>query len=89
MKKKIALILVLYVMATILCGCSSSYEEANTNPNYCFGKGYFTVIKEWDGGINFPLERIVYANDTGVMYYIFTDGYTSGITPLHNADGTL
>ena len=88
MKKKIALILVLCAMATVLCSCSSSYEEANTNDPANFGTGYFTTIKQWGGGLE-PLERIVYANDTDVMYYNFLKGYSGGITPLYNADGTL
>ena len=89
MKKKIHLVLVLCVMAIMLCSCSSSYEEANTNPDNYFSKGYFTIIKSWDGGIDYPTEYIVYANDTGVMYYIFLGGHNGGITPLYNADGTL
>ena len=86
MKKKIALILVLCAVATVLCSCSSaSYEEAKTNP---INNGYFTIIKEWGDTLH-SVERIVYANDTGVMYYIFSKGYQGGITPLYNADGTL
>lgn len=68
---------------------STSYDEAKTSDMYAFSDGYFTVIKEWDGGINFPLEQIVYSNDTGVMYYVFLGSNSSGITPLYNADGTL
>lgn len=90
MKKKIALILILCIAVTMLCSCSSSsYEEANTNPNNYFSKGYFTVIKSWDGGLDYPTEHIVYANDTKVMYYVFHGNHTGGITPLYNADGTL
>lgn len=89
MKKKVALILVLCVMAAMLCGCSSSYEEANIFNVKNFGAGYFTTIKEWKGGVDYPYERIIYANDTGVMYYIFLHGQSGGITPLYNADGTL
>lgn len=89
MKKKIALILILCIAATVLCSCSSSYEEANTNPDNYFSKGYFTVIKSWDGGADYPTEHIVYANDTKVMYYVFRGNHTGGITPLYNADGTL
>lgn len=90
MKKKIALILVLCTIVTVLCSCSStSYDEAKISDTYAFSNGYFTVIKEWDGGVNFPLEQIIYANDTGVMYYVYAYGYRGGITPLYNADGTL
>ena len=78
-------------MATMLCSCSplSSYEEANTNNPDDFSAGYFTTIKQWGGGVDYPFERIVYANDTGVMYYIFTNAHNGGMTPLYNADGTL
>lgn len=89
MKKKIALILVLCIMTAMLCGCATSYEEANTNPDNYFSKGYFTMIKSWDGGIDYPTEYIVYANDTKVMYYVFRQAHAGGITPLYNADGTL
>lgn len=89
MKKKIALVLVLCVITIMLCSCSSSYEEANTNPDNYFSKGYFTIIKSWDGGVDYPTEYIVYANDTNVMYYVFLGHYCGGITPLYNADGTL
>ena len=89
MKKKIALILVLCIMTAMLCGCSSiPYDEAKTSDTYTFSNGYFTVIKEWGETFN-TIERIVYANDTGVMYYIFRSNHFGGITPLYNADGTL
>ena len=90
MKKKIALILVLCTLVAVLCSCSSiSYDEAKVSDTHAFSNGYFTVIKEWDGGVNLPLERIIYANDTGVMYYVYAYNYYGGITPLYNADGTL
>ena len=89
MKKKIILILILCIAAAMLYGCSSSYEEANANPDSYFSKGYFTVVKSWDGGVDYPTEHIVYANDTKVMYYVFHGNHTGGITPLYNADGTL
>ena len=89
MKKNIALILVFCIMVAVLCGCSSfsSYEEADTNPDNCFSEGYFTPIKSW--GVGSLYEYIVYANDTGVMYYVFLGIDCGGITPLYNADGTL
>ena len=89
--KKFCLVLIIILMATMLCSCSplSSYEEAVTSNTYAISDGYFTVIKQWDSGMNYPLESIVYANDTKVMYYIFLKGHCGGITPLYNADGTL
>lgn len=89
MKKKITLILVLCIVTAMLCSCSStSYEEAKTSNIDAFSNGYFTVIKEW-GDTLYSIEKVVYANDTCVMYYIFSRGYQGGITPLYNADGTL
>ena len=73
----------------MLSGCSSSYEEPYTDSDTNFGNGYFTVIRWWDGGIDFPTEYILYANDTGVMYYAFRTSHAGGITPLYNPDGTL
>lgn len=91
MKKKIVLVLVLCTIATVLCSCSSiPYDEAKVSDTCAFSNGYFTVIKEWGGGgEEFPIEQIVYANDTSVMYYVYAYGYRGGITPLYNADGTL
>ena len=88
--KKFCLVLIIILMATVLCSCSStSYDEAKTSNTYVFSNGYFTTIKQWGGGVDYPFERIVYANDTGVMYYIFTNAHNGGMTPLYNADGTL
>ena len=49
MKKKIALVLILCVMATMLCGChSTSYKEANANSYNDFSVKIKT-IKHWFG----------------------------------------
>lgn len=85
--KKITLILVLCAMATMLCSCSSSYENATTITNKDFS-GYFSVLKEWKDSYMGEC-KILYANDTCVMYFYFDGSYTGGITPLYNGDGTL
>ena len=87
--KKLSLILILILLVAMLSGCSSSYEEPYTTSDCNFGNGYFTVIRWWDGGIDFPTEYILYAHDTGVMYYAFRTSHAGGVTPLYNADGTL
>ena len=86
MKKLIVALAV--VMAVCLTGCGTTYQEATgqaeNSTSKDFGKGYFTVITEWD------CYQIVYANDTKVKYLIFDNRtYRYGITPLYNADGTL
>lgn len=89
MKKKIALFLILCIMVMALCGCSSitTYEEAHSVNNHQFFGNYFTLIRTWNDGNNDY--SILYANDTGVKYFLI-DGYRSyALTPLYNADGTL
>lgn len=90
MKKKIITglsIFALVLSTTIFSGCaddSYSKEQNLTQSTYKgFADGYFTTVKEWG---EFGKYKIVYANDTKVMYFI---SGTFGITPLYNADGTL
>lgn len=86
MKKKIILVLVLCIMTAMLCGCSASYENAATPTDKDYG-GYFSVLKEWHDSMGNC--KILYADDTHVMYFYFDGSYTGGITPIYNADGTL
>ena len=75
----------LSIMTLVLCGCED-YNANKTVYDYAAG-GYFTIINEWntiDGNY-----KIVYANDTGVKYFMCFSGYRYGITPLYNADGSL
>ena len=58
MIKKIALVLVLCVVAAMLCGCSTSYEEANINNRDDFSAGYFTTIKQWAEVLIIPLKEL-------------------------------
>lgn len=88
MKKKLILLLTICLILSSLVGCGKSYQEV-TESNECgIGNGYFTTVKRWGGGAGYDY-YVVYANDTKVMYFIMGDGYTSGITPLYNTDGTL
>lgn len=87
MKKKISLVFVLCLMVIMLCGCSTSYENAAA-PAYKDLGGYFSVLKEWDDSYMGKC-KILYADDSHVMYFYFDGNYTSGLTPLYNADGTL
>lgn len=93
MKKKIItglFIFALVLSTTIFSGCtddSYSKEQDLTQSTYKgFADGYFTIVKEWGG---FGEYKIIYANDTKVMYFISSFSGTFGITPLYNADGTL
>ena len=89
MKKKIALILILCAMTSMLCSCSTvSYDKAIEDSGKTRLGGYFTVLKEWDDSYMGKC-KILYADDSHVMY-LFIDGYRSyALTPLYNADGTL
>lgn len=88
MKKKLIALLMICLILFSLVGCGKSYQEATNPKESHIGKGYFTTVEQWGGGGGYDY-YIVYANDTKVMYFIIGDGYTSGITPLYNADGTL
>ena len=91
MKKKILAAMAAGLICVSATGCkNTTYQEAinsiTENSNGCCGD-YFTVLVRWAAyGGNY---RIVYANDTNVKYFIYTNGYRFGITPLYNADGTL
>ena len=87
MKKKIYLAIILCLVTAMLYGCSTPYENATTPTDKDFG-GYFSILKEWN---DFYMGecKILYADDTHVMYFYFDGDYTSGLTPLYNADGTL
>jgi hypothetical protein len=71
-----------------LIGCGSSYKEAEEKGDEFFGDGYFTIIKQWGGGVDMQY-YLMYANDTKVIYFYMNSGYGKDITPMYNADGTL
>ena len=87
MKIKILVItLILTISLLTLTSCGTTYDKAdNSHKDFC--GGYFTQIKEWrDDNYTY---YIVYANDTGVMYFVVNSIKKYGITPLYNSDGTL
>lgn len=89
MKKKIITglsILALALSTTVFIGCGSDSYYNTKATNKKITGGYFTCIKEWG---EFGKYKIVYANDTRVMYLICVDIHRFGITPLYNTDGTL
>lgn len=87
-KKLIALFMICCFIFVPLVGCATiNYQQSFEPDNDSMGDGYFTTVKQW-GGASF-IYRIVYANDTKVMYFVMSGNTRSGITPLYNADGTL
>lgn len=90
MKKQFIALFMICVLVLSLTGCYShaSYEEVNTEQKDMFC-GYFTLIKKWYDSDSGATCRIMYANDTEVMYFVYSRGCQGGITPLYNADGTL
>lgn len=82
------LIILIMMFVIMLTGCGSTYEEATGQPSSeDFAEGYFTEVYKWG---SMPEYRIVYANDTKVMYIIIGDSqYNSGMSPLYNSDGSL
>lgn len=89
MRKKFLSIILSSVLALSCVGCGTTYQEATRKDSNSGNEanGYFVVITEWDQSLR--SYYIVYAKDTKVKYFITKDGYSYGITPLYNADGTL
>lgn len=90
MKKKIITGLSVFALAlstTVFTGCAddsySKKQDLTQSTHKGFAGGYFTTVKEWGE------YKIVYANDTRVIYLACVSGNHFGITPLYNADGTL
>lgn len=81
MKKKIIIglsVLVLTLSTTVFTVYAYTHKR--------FSNKYFTIVNELD---RFGKYKIIYANDTRVIYLICVSGHHFGITPLYNADGTL
>ena len=87
MKKILALLLTI-VLVLGLSGCGTSYNEAAYEESETPGNGYFTVIKEWGSTMSIEY-KLIYANDTKVIYFYMNSGYGKDITPMYNADGSL
>jgi hypothetical protein len=88
MMKKILCLLLTICLILTLVGCGDSYSEATYKGDEMFANGYFTIIKEW-GSTSDTIYRLMYANDTKVIYFYMNSGYGKDITPMYNADGTL
>lgn len=97
MKQKVLAILIILTLMLCCTRCSyTSYQEATATDrgnvqadayDFDFGNGYFITIAKWDD--RYCTYKIVYAKDTKVKYFVFTETHRSGISPLYNADGTL
>lgn len=86
-RRILALVLAIIIITLSLVGRSdTAYQDAKNVNGDEYANGYFTKVKEW--GLD-DQYKIVYANDTKVMYYVNINQHGSGITPLYNADGTL
>ncbi len=79
MKSKIAIVLLLIFLLSIVAGCGSTYvEEEGKNEN-----SMFVIVERTNGW------WIVYHKDTKVMYAISNGHYNGGtFTMLVNADGS-
>lgn len=76
------LLALMFVLITGLTACSTTtktYEKKFCNQ---------FIVVEKQRNLNDRL-YIVYDVDTKVMYYIYDDGYASGMSPIYNADGSV
>ncbi len=74
MKRRIALVTVLVIIALMLCGCEMHPKQDGDDIDVGI-----RTLKSYDG------LYIVYDKNTGVMYWV---PYHGACTPLLNADGT-
>lgn len=82
MKKKIVAIVLGLSMCIGLTGCGSGNITPTNNK---LGNKYFDLVNIYESGYT----NVAYDKNTNVMYFIEQSGYSFGITPIYNSDGTL
>lgn len=82
MKKKIAAIALGLSMCVGMTGCGSGDITPTNNK---LGNKYFDLVNIYESGYT----NVAYDKNTNVMYFIEQSGYSFGITPIYNSDGTL
>lgn len=82
MKKKIAAIALGLSICFCMTGCSSGDITPTNNK---LGNKYFDLVNIYESGYT----NVAYDKNTNVMYFIEQSGYSFGITPIYNSDGTL
>lgn len=66
-----------------MTGCESEGDITPEN-NKLWNK-YFDLVNIYEAGYT----TVAYDKNTKVMYFIEEAGYSFGITPIYNSDGTL
>lgn len=84
MKKKIAAIALGLSICFCMIRCESEGEDIAPKDNV-LGNKYFDLVNIYENGCT----NIAYDKNTNVMYFIEQSGYSFGITPIYNSDGTL
>ena len=82
MKKKIVAIVLGLSMCIGLTGCGSGDITPTNNK---LGNKYFDLVDIYKT----ENTKVSYDKNTKVMYFIEEAGYSFGITPIYNSDGTL
>lgn len=88
-KIRLCIITITFIICFVCTACGKTYEEAigqDIVEDSLYGN-YFIIVTEWNDSAGKYM--VVYAKDTKVKYFIASNGYKFGITPLYNADGTL
>lgn len=82
MKKKIASI----ALGLSICFCMTGCGSGDITPtNNKLGNKYFDLVDIYKTRNT----KVSYDKNTKVMYFIEESGYSFGITPIYNSDGTL
>lgn len=81
--KKILLLILMLSICVGLCSCKTTVNNENS---FDFWGKYIVIRSLYNGNYGYLYET--YDKDTLVRYDIWKGGYTGGITPVYNSDGT-
>lgn len=80
MKRIIAVLLSVVMMALLLAGCGRAGDDS-------FVTGRFRIVETHD---NFSSQETIFVDtETGVVYIWFRSGYGGGVTPLLDSEGNV
>ena len=84
MWKKIAIIVVLVVLAMLVSGCYHNYNIKYTEQNILSGQFIILETNIYNGQTH-----LCYDKNTNIMYYLISNGSGSGIAPYYTSEGRI
>jgi hypothetical protein len=88
MKKLILVLTTALMCGVLLTGCNTITTENVEDAYYQNAFNKFVVVEE-KFNADYGTLSVMYDKDTKVMYYMITNGYKCGMTPIYNSDGSV